>query len=130
MDEIVCVKHVGCVADFNHMNATITWASGEVMRSDSGSISLKTTDTDAQVPSGLLANHLASPAVGIVAGGPLSFTWIVPHIQACSRGAQMQSSGRCQAARPWRTAREEATEEAPADSVRVHVHVHVASRHP
>ena len=33
MDEIVCVKHVGCVADFNHMNATITWASGEVMRS-------------------------------------------------------------------------------------------------
>jgi hypothetical protein len=55
------------VLDFNHMNATINWASGEVMRSDSASVSLKTTDTDARVPSGLLANHLASLAVGIVA---------------------------------------------------------------
>ena len=43
-------------------------------------------------PTGLLTNQLGSPAVGITAGGPLSFSWVVPHLEACGRPAQLQTA--------------------------------------
>ena len=43
-------------------------------------------------PTGLLTNQLGSPAVGITAGGPLSFSWVVPHLEACGRRAQLQTA--------------------------------------
>jgi alpha-L-rhamnosidase len=49
-------------------------------------------------PIGLLANQLASPAVGVTAGGPLAFTWVVPHIEACAGAATSVTAPQLQTA--------------------------------